>query len=322
MSSAVSELPDRSSPRPKGHVAAATSDASTAGDAISLAFDDPRGTGEPILFVHGFSHNGSVWSGIAESLPERWRPVSVDLRGHGRSPWSPSGAYHLRDYARDLPGVLDRLGIEAAHVVGHSLGGNVSTLFVADEPERVRSLSLVDTGPTLEAAGSAHVMGDVDDALRSYAAVSEYRSQLGQLHPQADVELLDRLAASSLVRRLDGRFELALDPGVLGLDQPVCSSDDAETLREIERTLWSSLESLPCPLLVLRGGLSAIFNEEVACDMVARAPQPARFVTLPRAGHAIMLEDGPGLQAALVDYLGSLPASQRATSASNSLSAS
>ena len=108
-----------------------------------LAYSDPREAGTPVLFVHGISHNRVVWEKLAKDLPDALRPIAVDLRGHGDSPWSPSSAYDLRDYAADLPLVLDALDIDGAAVVGHSLGGNVSTLFAAARPDRVRALVLV-----------------------------------------------------------------------------------------------------------------------------------------------------------------------------------
>lgn len=267
---------------------------------VRLAISDPRERGEAILFVHGFSHNRSVWHDVAATLPERWRPVSVDLRGHGESDWSTAGAYDLPDYASDLSACLDVLGIERAHVVGHSLGGNVCTLFCAEHPERVRSLTLVDTGPSLAIDGSAHVLGEVADAFRSYPSPQVFREQLSRLHPVGDGALLDRLARASLVRRLDGRYEPALDPGVLGEGLGPVDSANAEAMEE---TLWRALGALDCPVLVVRGGLSSILSEEVARRMVETVLVAGRLETLSRAGHAIMIDDPSGLSQRLIDFL-------------------
>lgn len=269
-------------------------------NSLSLALSDPRGEGVPILFVHGFSHNRSVWSILCESLPERWRPVAVDLRGHGESPWSPEGAYDLADYAIDLRGTLDTLGISDVHLVGHSLGGNVCTLFAAKSARRVRSLTLVDTGPMLAGAGSAQIADEVDAGLRSYASVAEFRTQLGLIQPQGDPGVLDRLAASSVVRRLDGRYEWALDPGVLGEGQGIVDRG------AIERTLWSALGQLDSPVLVVRGELSSILSEKVAREMVDETLVQGRLETLPRAGHAVMVDEGEALRDCLVDFLESV----------------
>lgn len=265
--------------------------------ALSLAISDPRGEGTPILFVHGFSHNRSVWSVLGESLPDGWRPISVDLRGHGDSPWSPEGHYDLHDYALDLRALVDSLALPQVHVVGHSLGGNVCTLLMSMIADRARSLTLVDTGPSLAAAASAQIVGEVDAGLRSYGSVAEFREQLSLIHPNGDGEVLDRLASSSVVRRLDGRFEWALDPGVLGVGQGVVDTS------ALERSLWSALGSIRAPVLLVRGETSSILSEKVAREMVEENLARGRLETLPRAGHAIMIDEGEALRLTLLDFL-------------------
>lgn len=264
---------------------------------LSLAYSDPRGRGTPILFVHGIAHNRSVWEKMASELPDGYRPILVDLRGHGESPWSVKAEYDLREYAVDLSGLLDDLRIGRTFIVAHSLGGNVATLFASTNPERVLALVLVDTGPALEATGTVHIADEIGNALRSYASIAEFRDQLGMIHPNGDPEILDRLARASVVSRMDGRFEPALDPGVLG------SGVQSTDLVALERDLWSALAAISCPVLVVRGGVSAILNEKVANEMVDEVLTDGRLITLPDAGHAIMIDDGPGLRTAILDFL-------------------
>lgn len=268
-----------------------------AAEPLPLACSDPRGAGLPVLFVHGFGHNRAVWEKLAGGLPDGYRPISVDLRGHGESPWSPGGEYDLTCYAADLEALVSRLGLERLHVVAHSLGGTIATLYAVDASAEILSLTLVDTGPALEASGSNHVVDEVENALRSFATVAEYRAWLSTIHPMGDPELLDRLAETGVVRRVDGRFEPALDPGVLGDGAP------PEALAERTRGLWRALGALACPVLLVRGGLSAILSEKVAHEMVDEVLRDGRLVTLPRAGHGIMLDDGEGLARELGTFL-------------------
>lgn len=264
---------------------------------LPLVYSDPVETGTPVLFVHGIAHNRFVWEKLTRSLPVGLRPISVDLRGHGESPWSMEANYDLRDYAADLPALLDALKIDRAYVVAHSLGGNVATLFASAHPERVMALVLVDTGPALDLTGTSHIADEIGSALRSYASIAEFREQLDQLHPSGDSEVLDRLARSSVVARPDGRFEPALDPGVLG------GPDESTDLVSLERELWSALGAVCCPVLVIRGEKSAILSEKVAAEMVDEVLAEGRLVTLSAAGHAIMIDDGPGLVAAIRDFI-------------------
>lgn len=268
---------------------------------LPLVYSDPRERGTPILFVHGISHNRSVWEKLASELPDGFRPISVDLRGHGESPWSTEAQYDLRDYATDLPALLDVLEIDRAYVVAHSLGGNVATLFAAAHPERVLALVLVDTGPALDSTGTLHIADEIEGALRSYASIAEFREELDLIHPNGDPEILDRLARASVVARMDGRLEPALDPGVLG------AAVESTDLVLLERDLWSALGAVSSPVLVVRGGVSAILKEKVAKEMVDEVLADGRLLTLPEAGHAIMIDDGPGLAAAIRDFMPVMP---------------
>ncbi len=271
------------------------------GKPICLAASDPRGRGRPVLLVHGFAHNRSVWTGVAADLAPGLRPIAVDLRGHGESPWSPEGHYEVRDHALDLAATLDDLGIERSLVVGHSLGGLAATFLAAAAPERVEGLVLVDTGPSLSLGGMLHIAADVGDTLRSYGTRAAFRERLAMTHPLADPDGIDRMTEAGLVRRRDGRFEPKLDPGILS--GPGTDAD----LGALERDLWDALAQLRCPTLVVRGSLSAMLSESVAEEMV-RLLADARLETIAGVGHGVMLDDGPALVRCLQGFIDGLRA--------------
>lgn len=281
---------------------------------LALAHDDAPGRhdgAEPVLFVHGFGHHRGVWQGVIERLGDRWRRIALDLRGHGDSPWSPRCAYDLDEYASDLAPLLDALELESAHVVAHSMGGQIALLFAGAHPERVRSLTLVDTGPALRSDGSAHVLDEIDDAFRIYGAVDDYRRTLGQIHPFADASLLDTMAEVGLARRLDGRFELALDPGVAGEARPTMApapvDAQAVTAERTER-LWSCFRNLDAPKLVTRGRLSSILAEDAARAMERVGGPDCRLVQFEGAGHAIMIDACADFTTELSEFLGRIAA--------------
>jgi pimeloyl-ACP methyl ester carboxylesterase len=267
-------------------------------DRVELAVTDSRGEGSPVVFVHGFSNDRFVWEDLARALPEAFRPICYDLRGHGDSGWSIDCRYHLFDHARDLAELFDALGLERAALVGHSLGGNVATLFAARHPERVRALALVDTGPALGADAWRRASGDLSEQARAFGDVAEYRRLLGLAYPLAASAALDRLARTSLVQRRDGRFEPKLDPVLLEL------LGTEQQLRETEAALWDALAKLRCPVLLARGERSAMLPEPVARRMVDDVIADARLVQIPNAGHAIAFDNGPALRAELEAFLG------------------
>ena len=103
-----------------------------------------EGDGEPLVLVHGVGASLEAWDGVAARLRERYRIVRYDQRGHGRSEKVP-GPYTVEDFAGDLRALLDTLGIERAHVAGHSLGGLVAQSFALDYPSRLCKLALIST---------------------------------------------------------------------------------------------------------------------------------------------------------------------------------
>ncbi|MDO8861554.1 alpha/beta hydrolase [Haliea sp. E1-2-M8] len=103
------------------------------------------GAREHVLLVHGLASNVALWYfRMAPSLAAHYHVTMFDLPGHGRSSESSRG-YRPADMASDICQLLDRLGIEQAHLVGHSFGGAVSMKFAHLYGERVRSVTLIDS---------------------------------------------------------------------------------------------------------------------------------------------------------------------------------
>ena len=112
---------------------------------IELAIE-VRGEGPALVCVHGFGGAKEDFADHLEALAERWRVITVDLRGHGDSdaPSDPS-SYSLDRLARDVEAVADAVGAERFRLLGHSMGGMVARRIVLDHPERVEALVLMST---------------------------------------------------------------------------------------------------------------------------------------------------------------------------------
>src|SRR5256714_12274615 len=108
-----------------------------------------EGSGKPVILLHGFPDTGDLWRNQIPALVEGGFHVIVpDLRGRGRSSKPPAVSdYRLSTIVRDVTGILDALGIERAHVVGHDWGAGVAWLVAALAPERVDRLVPVSFGP-------------------------------------------------------------------------------------------------------------------------------------------------------------------------------
>jgi pimeloyl-ACP methyl ester carboxylesterase len=103
-----------------------------------------QGTGSDVILLHGMATNVAYWLlTIVPRVARSHRATVYDLRGHGYSDVTPTG-YTSGELAEDLRALMDNLGTERAHLVGHSYGGVVALHFAARYPERVRSLALAD----------------------------------------------------------------------------------------------------------------------------------------------------------------------------------
>ena len=103
-----------------------------------------RADGPVAVLLHGLGSEADDWALTAPGLT-RFRVIALDARGHGRSDWATS--YDLTDLRDDVIEAMDALGVLAAAVIGHSMGGVVAYLLAATRPDRVRALVLEDMPP-------------------------------------------------------------------------------------------------------------------------------------------------------------------------------
>ena len=110
---------------------------------ISIAYER-RGQGTPLVLVHGYPLDHSIWDKLAPLLEKRFDLIIPDLRGFGGSENGEKDA-GMTDYAQDLAGLLDHLSIRKALVAGHSMGGYVALAFARVYPSRTLGLGLVSS---------------------------------------------------------------------------------------------------------------------------------------------------------------------------------
>jgi 3-oxoadipate enol-lactonase len=106
--------------------------------------DQGRRDGAPIVFINALGCDLRIWTEIVEILAPDFRIVTYDARGHGLSESGPDKC-EMADYAGDLIGLLDSVGVGRATVVGLSIGGVIAQEFYRQRPERVAALVLCDT---------------------------------------------------------------------------------------------------------------------------------------------------------------------------------
>lgn len=101
------------------------------------------GSGEPLVLLHGFPQDWSMWAKVMPSLAERYTVIAPDLRGAGRSEAPPSG-YDKATLARDIRGLVEQLQLPPINLVGHDIGLMVAYDYAASYPQDVRRLVLLE----------------------------------------------------------------------------------------------------------------------------------------------------------------------------------
>ena len=103
-----------------------------------------RGTGTPMVLLHGFPLDHQIWEDVVPLLADSFELIIPDLRGFGGSSTVDS-FYAMEDFAADIAALLDQLEIQKAAIVGHSMGGYVALAFARLYPERVTGLGLISS---------------------------------------------------------------------------------------------------------------------------------------------------------------------------------
>ncbi len=109
-----------------------------------------RGAGDALILLHGNGESLDYFCGQIDFFAKSYRVIALDTRGHGASPRG-SSPFTIRQFAEDLRGFMDEKGIDSAHILGFSDGGNIALIFALRHPDRVRRLIL--NGANLDPKG-------------------------------------------------------------------------------------------------------------------------------------------------------------------------
>jgi pimeloyl-ACP methyl ester carboxylesterase len=161
--------------------------------------------GTPVLLLHGNTSSATWWEEVMLTLPPGFRAIAPDQRGFGAADFEAKidATRGMGDLADDAIALLDHLGIEQAHVIGHSLGGSVIWRLLVDSPERFLSATVVDPGSPYGFGGTKDVDGTpcYDDYAGSGGGLSnpELLKRLGEQDLSLESQFSPRSALRSLL---------------------------------------------------------------------------------------------------------------------------
>jgi pimeloyl-ACP methyl ester carboxylesterase len=256
-----------------------------------LYYEDTAGTGDPVLFLHGFLFDGRQFAAQVDALRDRYRCVSVDFRGQGRS--APGrGGYQVEQHVADVLTVIRKLGLAPVHLVGLSMGGFVAMRIAARQPDLVRSLTLLNTSAAEHARAKfpkqlvlAAIARATGVRLRPIVAGVE-----GELYgPAFRADPASAAERAAWRRRWAAADRAALVRTLLGF--------------MIRPDIRDELGDVSVPTLVIAGAEDASLPPRLSRDISARIAG-STLVELPGVGHSAPIEDPAAVTRAIEDFLG------------------
>jgi pimeloyl-ACP methyl ester carboxylesterase len=230
-----------------------------------------------LLFLHGSGQTRQSWGrALDEAVKRGYRAISLDLRGHGDSDWSPDGKYSMDRFVADVRQAVDHLG-DAPIVVGASLGGLVGLLIAATPPPPLRALVLVDITPRVEESGAKEVSAFMDSAPNGFGSVEEAADAVSAYLPHRQ-RPKDTSGLKRNLRLREGRYYWHWDPALLQMGR------DAKF--DGPSPLTSAARAIKIPTLLLRGGRSRIVSEAGVREFLEMVPH-AEFVDISGAHHMV-----------------------------------
>src|SRR5262245_26119984 len=249
----------------------------------------------PVLLLHGGGQTRHAWGGTARNLAEQgWYAVSLDLRGHGDSGWSPDGNYQIETFVGDLHRVLSHFQ-QRPVLVGASLGGMTALLTEGEAPEPVSSaVVLVDITPRVEQAGVDRIRAFMTARPGGFASLEEVADTIAEYIPHRprpkDLSGLQK----NLRLGTDGRYRWHWDPQLIGPDR-------LGRRRDPER-LVAAARALRVPTLLVRGRISDVVSDETTREFL-EAVSHAKYVDVAGAGHMVAGDRNDAFSKAVIEFL-------------------
>ena len=239
-----------------------------------------KGTGKPLVLVHGYPLDHTIWDKIVSLLENDFDIIFPDLRGFGQSDVVES-QYKILDMATDIAGLLDQLGFKKAAIAGHSMGGYISLAFARAYPDRVTGLGLI---------ASQALADPPENKIGRYDAAEEIMKT--GVEPVAE-GMSTKLTPDERVQAYVRGLIAAQHPaGLAGALKAMAERDDSSSI----------LSSFQFPVVLIHGKADELIPVQRAQEIKSAIPQ-ATLMELSSVGHMPMMENPQATATALKNLL-------------------
>jgi pimeloyl-ACP methyl ester carboxylesterase len=257
---------------------------------VTLGFDD-RGSGLPVVMLHGFPHDRSLWLQQRNALSTRVRCILPDLRGFGES--SSHGPHSMDQYADDVVALLDHLDVPQAVVCGLSMGGYIAMAMWRRHAERIRAMVLCDTRATPDTDETRAVRNELIALARKDGARAVAERQLKGMLGKTTHETKPHVVA-----HMRAMMERQSVEGIAGALAALGDRPDSRP----------TVASISVPTLVVVGEEDTLTPPSDAEAMIDLLPPiaHARLERIANAGHASCVERPAAVSHVLAEFLSTL----------------
>lgn len=252
----------------------------------------------PLVFLHGGALTAHTWDVVCLALRDQYHCLALDQRGHGDSDWAED--YSHERHCEDITGFIEQLGIDRTVMVGQSMGGLNSIVYAGQGGERLAGVVIVDVGPELNIGGTKRI-GDFIRDTPEADSIDAFIEKAMAFNPRRDPILLRRSLHHNLRQLPDGKWTWKWDPNRMR-----AGASRIEDHIEGMRRLWTHVEKIDCPALVMRGAKSDVFSDANAEKLAATLPR-GRWMRIDDAGHTVQGDNPRDMVRVLREFFGEIP---------------
>lgn len=254
----------------------------------------PASDAPAIVFLHGGAQTAHMWDFASLQLRHRYRVLALDQRGHGDSDWSEEGDYQPDAHVSDVLKLFEVFDLRKPVLCGLSMGGMNAAAFASRHSDLLSAVVLVDVAPEVSNEGGREIRDFIAgrEDFESLDDVVDYAHAGNPLRPR---HFLERSLRHNLRHLPGGRLTWKYDRRRF-----LSASDRAQVMRDV----WSGVDNIACPALIVRGGVSRVLSQEAAERLASRIG--GELVTVEGAGHIVAGDRPVEFARVLDDFCGRL----------------